>query len=218
MARIKRKYIESHWLVFAVQGIVALVFGWMVMFSGSEDVTYLITTMGVMLLALGLVELFNLLHRERVQVTWGFTLFAAVFEIAVGLLLVFTSNQDVFWHLILLSAYTLVRGICEIGIAIKSVDDRTDKFIWAVCGVCGVILSFVILNSGHLTSGTFVKFFASYLVILGLGNLFYGIHNRDQKLEYLEERKTARTAAAKKKKSTAKKSSAKKTTKKSTKK
>lgn len=209
MARIKRKYIDSHWLIFVVQGLIALLCGWYIMFVNGQDTISLVIMVGVMLLALGIVEVVNILQRERAQATWGISLAAAVVEIAIGLLLVFTSQQDLVWHMIVLAIYTFTRGLCELMLAFRSIDDRTDKFIWGFCGICGIILSFVVLNSGHLAAGTFVKVFASYLVILGVGNLLYGVHNRDQELE-------AKSASRSSKKST--KKAAKKSTKKTTKK
>lgn len=215
MARIKRKYIESHWLIFAIQGIITFLCGWYIMFSGSQDTQFLVTVVGAMLLALAIVEVFNLLHREHLQNTWSFTLVAVAIQVIAGLLLVCNANQNAIWALLVLTIYTFVRGVCELLIAFKSIDDRTDRFIWALCGVCGVIISFVVLNSGHLPAGTFLKFFASYLVILGAGNLLYGIHNHDQKLELTATRKAARAKATKaRKKRTTKKSSTKKRTKK----
>lgn len=209
MARIKRRYIDSHWLIFAAEGVIALLCGWYVMFANGQDTIALVVTVGVMLLALGIMEIVNVIHRERAQVTWGISLAAAVVEIAIGLLLLFTSQQNLVWHMIVLAVYTFVRGACELLLAFRSIDDRTDKFIWGLCGVCGVILGFVILNSGHLAAGTFVKVFASYLVILGVGNLLYGVHNRSQKLEDQEARRLEKKQAKKapKKRSTRKKTS-----------
>ncbi len=207
MARTKRKYIESHWLIFAIQGIITFLCGWYIMFSGSQDTVFLVTVVGAMLLALAIVEVFNLLHRERLQNTWGFTLVAVAIQVIAGLLLVCNTDQNMVWAMIVLAAYTFVRGVCELLIAFKSIDDRTDKFIWVLCGICGVVIAFVVLNAGHLPAGTFVKFFASYLVILGAGNLLYGVHNHNQKLEAKAARKTS-------KKRTTKKSNAKKRSKK----
>ena len=211
MPKIKRRYIDSHWLIFAVEGLIALLCGWYLMFVNGQDTVALVVVVGVMLLALGLMESINVLHRERAQATWGISLLAAVVEIVIGLLLLFTSQQNLVWHMIILAAYTLVRGVCELLLAFRSIDDRTDKFIWGLCGICGIILSFVILNSGHLAAGTFVKVFASYLVILGVGNLLYGVHNRSQQLEDKEAR---RLENSQKKKAAKKRSNKKKPTRK----
>lgn len=200
MAKIKRKYIDSHWLVFAVEGAVALLCGWYIMFSANQDLIGLTFIVGSMLLGLGLIELFNVLHREKMQQTWGFSLAVAAFEIIAALLLLFTLQQNAAWHLGILAGYTIVRGIFELLIAVKSVDDSTDKFIWLLCGICGIIVGFVVFNSGHFATGTFMKFFASYLMILGVADLIYGIHNRDQKNEDRLARKSAARKTSQKRK------------------
>ncbi|MBR2997133.1 DUF308 domain-containing protein [Candidatus Saccharibacteria bacterium] len=194
MSKIQRKYIDSHWLVFGIEGVVALIFGWFVLFSNSQDATFLIATVSCMLLILGLIELFNVLHREHFRRTWGFSAVIAVFELITALALFTSLTQNPAIAMIILSVYALVRGVFEILIAARSIDDLTDRFIWLVCGICGIIFAFIVFNSGHFTPGTFVKFFGSYLMVIGLSNLIYGVHNRDQK----EADRVARSASHKK--------------------
>ena len=194
----KKKFIDSHWLVFALQGVISLLFGWYIMFTGRTDLRMLVTVVGVTLLGLGIVELFNVLHRHTHQETWGLNLGIAAIEIAVSLALLMTLDQNVAWHLTIIAAYTLCRGIFEILIGLKSIDDSTDKFIWLVCGICGAILGFVILNSGHFATTAFLQFFGTYMMIFGLGNLIYGVHNRDQQREYKRELADKRKKSAKK--------------------
>lgn len=194
MTKVKRKYIDSHWLIFAIEGIIAMLFGWYIMFSGSQNAIFLTTVTSVMLLIMGLIELFNVLHREHHGHTWGLSLIVAIFELAAALLLFLSLDQSSAVSLTILASYTLIRGIFEILIAFKTVEDSTDKFIWMLCGICGVIFAFVVLNSGHFAEGTFVKFFGSYLMILGLADLIYGIHNYNKK----QDDKLARQEAHKK--------------------
>ena len=191
MAKIKRKYIDSHWLIFSIEGIVALLCGWYLMFSSSQDITSLVFIVGSMLLGIGLVELFNVLHRERRRETWGLSLLVAAFEIVAALLLLFTLQQNTAWHLGIIAGYTIIRGVFELLIALKSIDDTTDRFIWLLCGICGVIIGFVVFNSGHFDAGMFIKFFASYLMILGIADLIYGVHNREQKIDDRQARSEA---------------------------
>lgn len=196
-----RKYIDSHWLIFAFQGIISLLFGWFVMFTGITDTTALIAIVGAFLLGLGVVELFNLLRRTHLKETWGLSMGVAVFEIAVALGLLFTLNQNIALHLAIIACYTIARGIFEILIGLRSIDDSTDKIIWAICGICGVIMGFVILNSGTFGyANTFLQFFGAYMMIFGLCNLIYGVHNRDQKYTArLERRQMAATRRTTKK-------------------
>ena len=123
----KLKYIDSHWSIFALQGIVALLFGWFALFTGSSDVQTLVIVVGSVLLSLGIIELLNLLARTRTKNTWGVSLFMAILEVTAGLSLLFTYEQNVAWHLIVIASYTIPRGIFEIILGLKAVDDLTDK-------------------------------------------------------------------------------------------
>ena len=198
-----KKYIDSHWLVFIFQGVIALLFGWFALFTGSGDIQALLAIVGATLLGLGIIELFNLLHRTHNQYAWGCTMAVAVLEVAVALALLFTLNQNTAWHLGIIAGYTILRGVFEILIGLRSVDDTTDRTIWVICGICGVIMGFVILNSANLgIQHIFVKFFGSYMMLFGICNLIYGVHNFDQSKAYKKERSVIAKKAHTKRKTT----------------
>ena len=56
---IKRKYVDSHWLIFAFEGAVALLFGWFALFTNLRETSALVSVVGSTLLGLGIIELFN---------------------------------------------------------------------------------------------------------------------------------------------------------------
>ena len=199
---IKRKYVDSHWLIFAFEGVVALLFGWFTLFTNLNDTSALVSIVGSMLLGLGIIELFNLLRRAHLNETWGFSLVSALVEIGIAFALLFTSNENAVWHLALIAGYTVARGVLEIIIGLKAVDDITDKFIWVITGICGAIMGFAILNSGSVVveenAPLFVKFFGAYMLIYGLSNLIYGVHNHDQANDLKAERSEAAKKGARK--------------------
>lgn len=194
MSYINRKYIDSHWLVFAIEGVLALIFGWLMLFNPSSDVTSMVTLVSIFLFIMGIVELVNSLHREHRKSGWAITVVAAAINLVVALSLIFTLEQNAAWHLTVIAAYTFLRGFTELLMGFRIPDDLTDRFIWIVCGICGIIMGIVIFNSGHLPTADFVRFFGAYMLILGTSYLIYGVHNRAQKAEL----KLARSVAAKK--------------------
>lgn len=195
-----KKYIDSHWLIFLIQGVTALLFGWFVAFTGITSVSTLVVTVAIVMLLFGIIELGNLLHRTHLSNTWGLSLAIAVVEIGIAMLLLFTQDQNVALHMTIIGGYTLLRGILEIIIGLRSLDDQTDKAIWVVCGICGAILGFVVINSGHISAAEFLRAFGIYMIIYGICSMIYGIHNRDQKYEYIAEhtKKPKRTTKSKK--------------------
>ncbi len=199
MAHIKRKYIDSHWLVFIFQGAIALFFGCLTLFTSGESSTSLMPVIGILLLALAIVEFANSLHRSRQRQGWLVSTLVALFDAGIGLTLLFVMNEGMVWHLSLIAAYTAIRGIFEIVIGFRTTVDPTDRFIWVLCGICGIVFGFVIFNSGHLANVDFIRFFGAYMMILGVSSLIYGIHNREQRIEDREARSDAAKEARKKK-------------------
>ena len=193
----KLKYIDSHWGIFALQGIVALLFGWFALFTSSSDIQTLVIVVGSVLLSLGIIELLNLLARTRTKNTWGVSLVMAILEISAGLALLFTYEQNVAWHLVVIAAYTILRGIFEIILGLRSIDDLTDKFIWILAGVCACIMGVVILNTGHLGTIPFIKYFGSYMMVFGVVNLIYSVHNNEQGKDYRSEKLAAKKKISK---------------------
>ena len=193
----KLKYIDSHWGIFALQGIVALLFGWFALFTNSSDIQTLVIVVGSVLLSLGIIELLNLLARTRTKNTWGVSLVMAILEISAGLALLFTYEQNVAWHLVVIAAYTILRGIFEIILGLRSIDDLTDKFIWILAGICACIMGIVILNTGHLGTIPFIKYFGSYMMVFGVVNLIYSVHNNEQSKDYRSEKLAAKKKISK---------------------
>ncbi len=201
MARINRKYIDSHWLIFVIKGLVAIGFGAFAIFDMKRDFASLVTTAGIFLLSLSIIEFINALYRARSKTGWGVSVSLAVVDAVVALALLFTISQSTIWHLYIISGYTFIRGFAEIIAGFRATVDPTDRFTWVFGGVCGAIMGIVILNSREY----FVRFFGVYLLIIGICALFYGVHNRAQKQEdRIARQETAALAAKTRRKNTSK--------------
>jgi len=206
MSSIKRKYIDSHWLVFMFQGCITLLFGCLTLFTSRESSTSLIPVIGIALLALAIVEFANSLYRSRVHEGWLVSILVSIFDAAFGIALLLFMKEGMVWHISLVAAYTLIRGAFEVLVGFRTTVDPTDRFIWVLCGLCGIVFGIVIINSGHLTNVDFIRFFGAYMLIFGVSSLIYGMHNRTQQLEDRAARREAAKRASATKKTGAKKS------------
>ena len=163
------------------------------MFTGIKNLSTLATIIGCTLLALGIIEVFNILYRKHFGGSLIIGLVLAIIEIAIAALLIFFNQNDMTWQLILIAIYTILRGIVEIVLAFTSMTDKTDRFMWTVFGMCGAVIGIVILNAGGFFDKTaFVKFFGTYMMVYGITNLIYGVHNRNELAETARERKTTK--------------------------
>lgn len=197
MTRINPKYIDQHWLVFIAQGILALLFGWMALFTRATVFSFLIALVSIFLLSLGIIDLLNAINRHIKNRGWLPSVIIAIIEAAVATALLFVSTKEVTWAFIIIAVFTIIKGLSEIILGLTNLDP-VDRFIRITCGICGVVVGFVIFNTGHLAFGSFIRLFGAYMLILGISHLIYGVHNYSQKVDYHLAKSKAASKRAKK--------------------
>ena len=197
----KRKYIESHWGVFVLKGIVSLFAGFYMMFTHRQDVNFLIQVVGWTMLALAIIEVINVAHRSSRQRNWGFPLGLGIVEMAISVALLYTVNPNATLaellplRLSMLAAYVLAASIITVVMGCQSFENIKDRFMWVVNGMLGCVLGFVIFNAGNISDVAHIMLFGTYLLINGLTDLFFGIHSKDEMKELHAERSAKRKKA-----------------------
>ncbi|MBQ6460877.1 DUF308 domain-containing protein [Candidatus Saccharibacteria bacterium] len=195
MARINRKYIDKHWIVFVLRGGLALIFGCLALFGALTNLESVIAMVSVFLLAMGIVDSVSALYSSTKKHGWINSVIDALIDVVAAVALLFFAKSDLIASLIIIASYTFVSGIIDIFHGFLSTVDPTDRFIRALAGIMGCVVGFVILNAGNFELMTFIRFFGVYMLIVGVTSMIYGVHNRSQNIED----KIARSESAKKK-------------------
>lgn len=183
MAKINRRYIDKHWLVFLVRGAVAAIFGCFALFRGSVGISDTVAVLGVFLLFMGIIDSVGALYCSSKKHGWVNAIVDALVDVVAAMALLFFAKDDLTNCVIIISVYTIVSGVIDIIHGVVSTVDPTDKFIRTLAGICGCIIGAVILNAGDFEVTTFVRFFGAYMLIVGITSLIYGVHNRSQNIE-----------------------------------
>ena len=193
MAHINRRFIDKHWFIFIIRGLMAAIFGFMALFGVMTDLEMVISVISVFLLLMGIVDSISALYASVKKHGWFNSVVDALIDIAAALSLLFFARNNLVVSLIIIAIYTLVSGLIDIFHGFLSTVDPTDRFIRVLAGVLGCVMGIVIINAGEFELMTFIRFFGAYMLIVGVTSLIYGVHNRSQNLED----KAARSQAAK---------------------
>ena len=206
MAHINRRFIDKHWFIFIIRGVLAGIFGFIALFGGMADVENMIAIISLFLLFMGIIDSAGALYNSTKKHGWINSIIDAVIDVAAALLLLFLAQGNLVFGLMILSVYTVLSGVIDIFHGFLSTTDPTDRFIRILAGVCGCIMGAVIVNAGNFEVSTFIRFFGAYMLIVGVTSMIYGIHNRAQNIEDKIARKEARTKLPKKTKKSSRKS------------
>ena len=199
MAHIKRKYIDKHWFVFILRGALAVVFGFLALFGGMDNLEAMIALISVLLLLVGIVDSAGALYNSTKKHGWVTSVIDALIDVAAALCLIFFAKNDIVMSLVIISVYTLLSGLIDIFHGFLSTVDPTDRFIRVLAGVCGCVMGIVILNAGNFELLTFVRFFGAYMLVVGVTSMIYGVHNKAQITEDRIARSEARRKSSAKK-------------------
>ena len=205
MAKINRRFIDKHWLVFILRGALAIVFGCLTLVGGLADIQNVIALISVLLLVMGIVDAMGALYGSAKKHGWLNSVIDALIDVIAAVALLFFAKSDLAISLIIISIYTILSGVIDIFHGFLSTVDPTDRFIRVFAGICGCVMGVVILNAGNFEITTFIRFFGAYMLIVGATSLIYGVHNRSQEKEDEIARKEARKLAAKKRSKKSKK-------------
>jgi uncharacterized membrane protein HdeD (DUF308 family) len=181
MAKTKRKYTESHWLVFAIEGIVAFLLGMFLLFTAIVTPATLIFIVAIALIVFSFIGVLNVVYRRRRQHDWWLVLIVAFIQLVTAIALIYTKDHDnIVASTVIIAIYAILRGLFEMIIGVKSLTDNTDKFMWVVCGLIGIILGIIIFAYPAVDDTTFIKFFGTYTMIFGLTDLIFAVHSRNE--------------------------------------
>lgn len=202
MSKTTKKFIESHWLTFALKGAISIVAGLCLMFAptGDNSISLLTQIAGWTMFGLAFIEVANVVYRQSRSHNWGFPLALGIIELSIAIALLWTFNpgmptEDLVWvRIILLAGYVLFASIVTIAMGFMSFSNMTDRFMWIVNGMLGAIVSFVMFGGTELGTGAHIQLFGTYLMINGITDLFFGIHSKDEILTAKAARKAARKA------------------------
>ncbi len=192
MAKINRKYIDKHWVVFIMRGALAGLFGLLALFGGMANIESVVAVLSIFLLVMGIVDSISALYNSTKKHGWINSVIDAAVDVVAAVVLLFFARNDLVNSVIVLSVYTIVSGLIDIFHGFISTLDPTDRFIRILAGACGCIIGVVILNAGDFEMTTFIRFFGAYMLIVGVTSLIYGVHNRAQNIEDKIARKQAR--------------------------
>ena len=195
MAKINRRFIDKHWLMFLLRGAMAIVFGCIILFSGMSSISTMISMVSVFLLLLGIVDSVGAIYSSVKKHGWITSVIDALIDVMAAGMLLFYAQNDLVLSLIIIAIYTFISGIIDVFHAFVSTVDPTDRFIRLIAGASGFVMGAVILNAGNFEIMTFVRFFGVYLLIVGITSSIYGAHNRAQMIED----RVARSLSARKK-------------------
>ena len=94
MAKINRKFIDKHWLMFVLRGGLATVFGFLALFGGLSSLNYAIAIIVIFLLVMGVIDAVGALYNSMKKHGWINSVIDALIDVAAAIALLFFAQGN----------------------------------------------------------------------------------------------------------------------------
>ncbi|HEX7364106.1 MAG TPA: HdeD family acid-resistance protein [Dehalococcoidia bacterium] len=172
---------EKHWWQVAVRGLIALIFGILVLAWPGVAIAILAIIFGAFVFVDGIFTLIAAVNYKAGagRRTWLFI--RGIAGIIVGLITFFWPAITALALVILIAAWALVTGVMELIYAFRANQDSAIRWMFAISGILSLILGALMLAQPLLGALVIVWIIGAYAVLAGILLIILGFRLRSVK-------------------------------------
>lgn len=161
-------FLAKNWWMFLIRGIVALIFGVIAIFYPVSAFEAFVLIFGLFALVDGVVAIVSAFTSNAKSENWWWIIIGGVLGVVIGILTIVQPASMATALLLLIAAWSIVRGVTEIVTAIR-IRKLIEGELWMILsGVLSVL--FGVLVAMNPFSGAF-----AIGLIVGIYAVFFGI-------------------------------------------
>jgi uncharacterized membrane protein HdeD (DUF308 family) len=161
--------IFNNWWLLTIKGVLLLILGLIALFMPEMTLLVLMTYFGALVLLGGLFILAAVIFRRKnLGRGWGWVLFEALLDIAIGLLVLFNPAITVQVFVIILAAWLIFAGILQVVYALQI---RQAQASWWMPLLNGAITAALGLFIGFNPAEGSI----ALIYIVGIASVFFGL-------------------------------------------
>jgi uncharacterized membrane protein HdeD (DUF308 family) len=171
------QFIRNWWL-YAVRGVVAVIFGIMALAWPKETILTLVLLFGAYALVDGTFAVFAGVASRRYFERWWAVLLEGLVGIIIGLLTFFWPNITALALLYLIAAWALITGILEIVAAIQLRRVITGEWMLVLGGLLSIILGVLLFVFPGAGAVSVVWLIGIYAIVFGISEIIFAFRLR----------------------------------------
>jgi uncharacterized membrane protein HdeD (DUF308 family) len=172
---------KKHWWQVAVRGLIALIFGIMLLAWPEVSLFIFAILFGAFAFVDGIFTLVAAVNYKAGagRRTWLFV--RGILGIIVGIITFFWPAITMLALVILIGAWALVTGVMELNFAFRAVRETGAKWLFAVSGILSIILGILLLVSPIAAAIAVIWVIGAYAIIAGIVLIVLGFRLRSSK-------------------------------------
>jgi uncharacterized membrane protein HdeD (DUF308 family) len=172
------KSLTKNWWVFIVRGILAIIFGIMIVVWPFEGIFVLVVLFGAFALADGIWSIvFSFYHKER----RGWLIFLGITGIAAGIVTLVWPSITALALYAVIAAWAFVAGITQLFFAFTFHTSVGNRILLGLGGVFSIIFGIFLVARPDMGTLAVVWLIGFFAVMFGIYHILFGIGLNDLK-------------------------------------
>ncbi|NQU35686.1 MAG: DUF308 domain-containing protein [Bacteroidetes bacterium] len=156
-----------NWWVLAFNGLIALLFGLMAIFSPLDTLKVIIMYFGIVMLIVGVAMMFGVYSSMKNKLSYGTDLISALVTIALGIVLAFFTAKTLQIFVIVIGIWAIMLGIGQL-LIMSNLESKGDKKFLLFSGLFTLVFGVLLFFNPFALASIFVVIVGVMAVIIGL--------------------------------------------------
>lgn len=164
---------NKNWWFLTINGIIAILFGILLLFFASGLIKTLMIWFGVVLLLSGVIMLLMALYNIRKNKKVGMLLFESVTSIAIALVIILFPENSLAFFLILVGVWAIIVGVVQLITLLNIKTPVANKNLLLLTGLLTIAMGVILFFNPISFAEFLVKIIGGVSVILGIFMIYF---------------------------------------------
>ena len=158
----------KNWWFLAVNGIIAILFGLLLLLFTKEVIQTIVFSFGVVILAAGLILFFTAVYQIKKEKGVGMLLFQSILSVAIGIIIMLFTKDSLRFFLILIGVWAVIVGIMQLVVLINVKRNLSNKNIFLFNGLLTIVMGVILFLDPFAIAGFVVTLTGIFSIVFGL--------------------------------------------------
>ncbi len=159
--------LEKNWWSLVLRGIIAIAVGLGTFIWPRITLAALVFLFAGYAVLQGILSIAGAVHAIEARERWGALMFEGIIGIAAGVVAVGWPKITLLTLVLLLGAFAILTGICEIVAAMRLRRHVTDEWLLALGGIVSVIFGFLVIAAPAVGALVIAMWFGGFTLLVG---------------------------------------------------
>lgn len=164
---MKSNTYSISWSVLAFNGLIALLFGLMAIFSPLDTLKVIIMYFGIIMIIVGVAMMFGVYSSMKNKLNYGTDLISALITIGLGVVLGFFTEKTLEIFVIIVGIWAVMLGIGQL-VIMANLDSKGDKRFLLYSGLFTLIFGALLFFNPFALASIFVMIIGIMSTIIGV--------------------------------------------------